>query len=110
MAEQGTARAHRGSQRKLHAILPLAGAVMAFPFVWQALPTFKTFAESIGVPPTIIPRPRQTVGQLMLCSLGGHAFAKLHFSRRNGILIALLAVLTVQREPGEEFVLGGGEA
>jgi hypothetical protein len=100
-------RARRGPQRKLHAILPLDGVVAALPFAWQALTTFKPFAESIGGPPTIIPQPRQTVGQFVLCSLGGHAFAKLHFTGRNGILIALLGVPMVKREPGEEFAFDG---
>jgi multiple sugar transport system permease protein len=102
---------------------------MVFPFLWQVLTAFKTFGESISVPPTILPKTwdfgnfnaaahaipfgdmllnsmliaaGRTIGQLVLCSLAGYAFARLRFPGRNAIFIAFLAVLMV---PSQLFLI-----
>lgn len=40
----------------LHAILILGSIVMLLPFVWMVLTSFKTFGESIQIPPVFIPK------------------------------------------------------
>jgi multiple sugar transport system permease protein len=125
-------RAHRPRRQghwKLHLILGAGAVLMVFPFGWQVLTAFKTFGESIRVPPTIIPHTwdfsnftaavhaipfgemllnsvlltaGRTIGQLVLCSLAGYAFARLRFPGRNAIFVAFLAMLMV---PSQLFLI-----
>ena len=44
-----------GSTLVPHIFLILGAVVMVGPFVWEVLTSFKTFAESIHVPPVAIP-------------------------------------------------------
>ncbi|WHY95079.1 carbohydrate ABC transporter permease [Neobacillus cucumis] len=102
---------------------------MVLPFIWMILTSLKTYAESIHVPPVLIPKEFQwenykevfgllpffkfmfntiiitvlrTVGQLFLCSLAAYAFARIEFPGRNFLFLLALAVLMV---PGQVFLL-----
>jgi multiple sugar transport system permease protein len=105
-----------------HIILSLGAVIMVGPFVWEFLTSFKTFAESIRVPPVVFPATPQwsnyqevfdtlpfaamfsntvimtiarTAGQVIFCSMAGYAFARLNFPFRNFIFGLFLAVLMV---------------
>jgi multiple sugar transport system permease protein len=102
---------------------------MVMPFFWMILTSLKTYAESIHVPPVIIPKDFQwenyievfgllpffkfmfntfiitvvrTAGQLFLCSLAAYAFARIDFPGRNILFMLALSVLMV---PGQVFLL-----
>jgi multiple sugar transport system permease protein len=108
-----------------HVFLSLGAIVMIGPFVWEVLTAFKTFAESIHVPPVLLPAQfsfdnfaevfntlpfghlfantvlmtaARTAGQVIFCSLAGYAFARLHFPGRNIIFILFLAVMMVPHQ------------
>jgi len=105
-----------------HGLLVLFGVLFVLPFVWMVLSSLKSAGELLRVPPTFLPadprwenygRVLQTVpfvqfylnstimttgrvlGQLLLCSLAGFAFARLRFPGRDGLFIALLISLMV---------------
>lgn len=113
----------------IHFILIMGSIVMLFPFVWMILTSLKTYAESIQVPPAMIPEDFQwknyqevftllpffkfmmntfiitvlrTAGQLFLCSLAAYAFARIVFPGRNLLFVLALSVLMV---PGQVFLL-----
>lgn len=111
-----------GRKAIVHLIL-LAGVLfVATPFVWMIITSFKTFVESIQVPPVIWPEALQwqnyidvfksmnfstyywntivvtvgkTLGQLLFCSLAAYAFARLEFPFKNVLFIIVLSVLMV---------------
>lgn len=112
-----------------HFILIVGSLVMVLPFLWMILTSLKTYAESIKVPPVLIPEDFQwgnykevfgllpflkfmyntviitvlrTVGQLFLCSLAAYAFARIEFPGRNVLFMLALTVLMV---PGQVFLL-----
>jgi multiple sugar transport system permease protein len=103
-------------------VLSLGAIVMVGPFIWELLTSFKTFGESIQVPPVVFPATPQwgnyqevfdtlpfaamftntvimtiarTAGQVIFCSMAGYAFARLHFPGRDFIFGLFLAVLMV---------------
>lgn len=111
----------RGTAR-VHVILILGAVVMVFPFVWQTLTAFKTFGDSVQVPPTVLPDPwvfnnfskvfeslpfgqmfansvlltlGRTLGQIVLCTMAGYAFARIPFRGRNVLFVVFLSVLMV---------------
>ncbi len=113
----------------VHALLMLGGVVMIFPFVWEALTAFKTFDGAHAVPPQIIPSPWEfgnfaealttlpfltmllnsvvltlgrVLGQVVLCTMAGYAFARLRFPGRTPLFLAFLSVLMV---PSQLFLL-----
>ncbi|MGM0867126.1 MAG: carbohydrate ABC transporter permease [Bacillota bacterium] len=113
----------------IHFILIMGSIVMLFPFIWMILTSLKTYAESIQVPPVMIPEDFQwknyqevftllpffkfmmntfiitvlrTAGQLFLCSLAAYAFARIVFPGRNLLFVLALSVLMV---PGQVFLL-----
>ena len=113
----------------IHFILILGSIAMIIPFIWMILTSLKTYAESVQVPPVIMPSDFQwsnykevfvllpffefmfntfivtvlrTAGQLFLCSLAAYAFARIHFPGRNVFFIITLSVLMV---PGQVFLL-----
>ncbi|GII96799.1 carbohydrate ABC transporter permease [Sinosporangium siamense] len=113
-------RKHLGA----HLVLLGGGLIMVSPFVYQVLATFMTNDQITSVPPTLwptewdlgayaavfaqIPFLRQllntvvitvltTVATLVLCALGGYAFARMRFYAK-GPLFAL--VLTMLMVPG----------
>jgi multiple sugar transport system permease protein len=102
---------------------------MVGPFAWEVLTSFKTFAESIHVPPVVIPKTfelhnyrevfdslpfssqfmntvlmtlARTAGQVFFCSLAGYAFARLHF-RGRGLIFGLF--LSVMMVPSQMFLI-----
>jgi len=95
---------------------------MVFPFVWETLTAFKTFAASIAVPPTVLPKPwvltgftnlfastqffrmmlnsvvmavGRTVGQVVFCTMAGYAFARLPFPGHKIVFGIFLSVLMI---------------
>ncbi|HEY9366363.1 MAG TPA: carbohydrate ABC transporter permease [Agromyces sp.] len=113
----------------VHLLLALGAIVMVFPFVWQALTAFKTFQDSVQVPPVVIPDPwvftnfaevfdsmpfgqmflnsvlltvGRTVGQVVLCTMAGYAFARIPFRGRNVLFVVFLSVLMV---PSQLYLL-----
>ena len=113
----------------IHMILIVGAVAMVLPFIWMFLTSLKTYAESIHVPPVIIPKDFQwenykevftllpffkfmlntlivtvlrTAGQLFLCSLAAYAFARIEFPGRNFLFLVALSVLMV---PGQVFLL-----
>lgn len=110
-------------------VLSLGAVVMAFPFVWQLLTAFKSAPEVLRVPGTFLPDTWvftnfgvalgsipfweqlgtsvlsvvvRTIGQVILCSLAGYAFARLRFPGRGALFLALLAILMV---PSQLYLL-----
>ncbi len=106
----------------VHLTLILGAVLMVFPFVWQTLTAFKTYETSIQVPPAFIPDPwvfsnfaevfdtlpfaqmflnsvlltlGRTLGQVVLCTMAGYAFARMEFRGRNVIFVLFLSVLMV---------------
>lgn len=106
----------RNSQKSLvgvHVLLLLGGIVMIFPFAYQVLMSLSTNAEIQAVPPKFIPDKWQvknyaevftrlpflkqfgvsvtitvlrTVAQLILCAMGGYAFARMKFGAGRSFL------------------------
>jgi len=103
------------------ALMPIA-AVMLVPLAWMALTSIQTLPEARHFPPQLIPKSfdwqnypnawnsapfgryfvnslivtlASVAGNLVLCSLAGYAFARLHFFGRDVLFVALLATLMV---------------
>jgi multiple sugar transport system permease protein len=112
-----------------HLFLSLGAIVMVGPFAWEILTSFKTFAESIHVPPVVIPNAfnlhnyrevfdslpfstqfvntvlmtvARTAAQVVFCSLAGYAFARLVFKGRAVIFALFLSVMMV---PSQMFLI-----
>lgn len=119
---------HAGAPRRrvstilLHLALCFGLVVMALPFVWMILGSFKTTRELRKVPPTWIPDdatfgnyrdlvdrldfPRYffnsllvavlvTIGNLVFCSMLGYALAKLEFPGKRALFAVVLSTLMV---------------
>ncbi|QEO14358.1 carbohydrate ABC transporter permease [Agromyces intestinalis] len=122
-----------GSRRRghwlVHLLLAAGAVIMVFPFIWQTLTAFKTFQDSVQVPPVVIPDPwvftnfaevfdsmpfgqmflnsvlltvGRTVGQVVLCTMAGYAFARIPFRGRNVVFVLFLSVLMV---PSQLYLL-----
>lgn len=127
------ASAARGRRNRghwiVHVLLAGGAVIMVFPFIWQALTAFKTFQDSVQVPPVILPDPwvftnfaevfdsmpfaqmflnsvvltiGRTVGQVVLCTMAGYAFARIPFKGRNVVFVVFLSVLMV---PSQLYLL-----
>ncbi len=95
---------------------------MIFPFAWQFIMSISTNAEIQSVPPQLFPKSPQwqnyaevfarlpflhqfwvsvlitvcrTLGQLVLCSMAGYAFARMRFPLRGVLFGLLLAILMI---------------
>jgi multiple sugar transport system permease protein len=106
----------------LHAILLVGAATCLLPFFWMISTSFKPRNTIFSVPPTWIPDPatidnynrlftyipfwRQFANTLLVCvvivagqvlfsSMGGYAFARLHFPGRDVIFLIYLATMMV---------------
>lgn len=106
----------------LNMLLYAGFVVMAIPFVWMILSSFKTSAELRQWPPTWIPEdgttenyrelfdrldfPRYflnsiisalavTAGNLLFCSMIGYALAKLEFPGKKALLAIMLATMMI---------------
>ena len=113
----------------VYLLLVLCAVVTVGPFLWMILTSFKSYEESIQIPPTIFPEVFTmgsyqevvdkfpflnfyvntflvllfTIGiELLICSMAAYAFARLHFPGRDVIFIVLLALLMV---PGQIFLV-----
>lgn len=123
------ARVFRKRHLLVHLILIVGALGMVFPFFWQVMTAFKTYAGSIAVPPQLLPAPwdftnfgevfdtlpfgqmfansviltvGRTVGQVVLCTMAGYAFARIPFRGRNAVFVAFLSVLMV---PSQLYLL-----
>lgn len=109
--------------------LILGSVVMIFPFVWMLLTSFKTNAEVMQIPPTILPSDwnfdfftkalsllpfgnlyfntavmiiLRVLCAVVFCSMAGYAFAKLNFKGKN---ILFLLIIVQQMIPGQIFII-----
>jgi multiple sugar transport system permease protein len=105
-----------------HTLLVAAALVLAGPFVWEFLTSFKSLTEIAQVPPTILPQEwlgsnytavfqalpfgtmffnttvnalARTGAQLLLCSMAAFGFARINFPGRNILFALFLSVLLV---------------
>lgn len=106
----------------VHLILIVGAIAMVFPFIWQLFTSFKTLSDSVQVPPSLLPSEwiftnfsevfdsmpfglmflnsvlltvGRTVGQVVLCTMAGYAFARIPFPGRNVLFVVFLSVLMV---------------
>ncbi len=121
--------ARQGNHFWIHVVLILASVVMIFPFAWQIIMSLSTNAQIQSVPPTFWPGELQwqnyaevfkklpfanqlwvsivitvarTVGQLVLCSAAGYAFARMQFRGKAAALALVLSILMV---PGQVYLI-----
>lgn len=103
-------------------VLILASVVVILPFLWMFFSSFKTAGEIWTFPPVFMPNKFQwsnyieawkalpfdkflfnslfvticvTIGQLLTCSLGGYAFARLRFPGRDKLFLLYLATMMI---------------
>ena len=113
----------------IYAALIAGSILMVFPFVWMLFTSFKTNAEVMQIPPTILPSSwnmdsftkaldllpftnlyintalmilLRVVCAVVFCSMAGYAFAKLNFRGKN-LLFTLIIVQ--QMIPGQIFII-----
>jgi multiple sugar transport system permease protein len=111
-----------GSNKVAHVLLILGSLVMMFPFLWQLKMAFSSQAEIQAIPPNLLPSGLEwrnftevfqrlpfldqfwvsvavtvgrTVGQLVLCSMAGYAFARMRFPGKGVMLALILSILMV---------------
>ena len=111
----------------LYAVLVGGALVVAFPFLWMALTSFKSVQESNAYPPSLLPEvwrwenyrdawltPPSTLGryllnsaviavagtgvQVLIATLAAYAFARLRFPGRNALFLLVLATTMVPDE------------
>ena len=102
-------------------LIPLAVALL-IPMVWMLVTSLETLRETQHFPPVLLPHPLRlanysdvlsqtpfarwfintvivtvvtVVGNLLLCSLAGYAFARIKFFGRDVVFIAILATLMI---------------
>lgn len=112
-----------------YAALTIGAVIMVFPFIWMLLTAFKTNAEVMQIPPTILPAEwkldsfmrvmdllpfgklymntilmiaGRVICAVAFCSMAGYAFAKLNFRGKN-FLFTL--VIVQQMIPGQIFII-----
>ncbi|MGO1408725.1 MAG: carbohydrate ABC transporter permease [Brachybacterium sp.] len=108
-----------------HVVLSIGGFIMVFPFLWQILMSLSSTAEVTSVPPTFWPDElrfdnyvevfRQVpfldqfwvsvqvtvatvVGQIVLCSMAGYAFARMRFAASAAIFAVMLSILMIPNQ------------
>ncbi|WP_219844726.1 MULTISPECIES: carbohydrate ABC transporter permease [unclassified Microbacterium] len=113
----------------VHVVLIVGAVLMVFPFIWQLFTAFKSLPDSIQVPPSLLPTNwvftnfaevfdsmpfaqmflnsviltiGRTVGQVVLCTMAGYAFARIPFPGRNALFVLFLSVLMV---PSQLYLL-----
>lgn len=128
-----------GSNAWAYVVLSVGGFVMVFPFLWQILMSLSSTAEVTSVPPTLFPEKlrfenyvevfRQipflqqfwvtvqvavftVVGQIVLCSMAGYAFARMRFFASATIFAVMLSILMIPNQayliPQYQIVQGLG--
>ena len=117
------------SHAVIHLVLIIGAVIMIFPFVWMILTSLKTNAESLKLPPTLLPETFNTdsyklvldelpfgklyintllmifwrvVCAVVFSSMAGFAFAKLRFPGKGALFII---VLTQMMLPNQIYVL-----
>ena len=112
-----------------HLLLAALSLLVVAPFAWMILTSFKTFEESILVPPRLLPDAwmldnytivlnkfpfgsfylntfammgMTVLGQLIICSMAAYAFARLAFRGKELLFTLCLALLMV---PGQIFLV-----
>jgi multiple sugar transport system permease protein len=105
-----------------HGFLIAASVLLAGPFVWELLTSFKSLTESVSVPPTLLPSSwhfsnftnvfqtipfgselansvinalARTFAQLLFCSMAAFAFAWIRFRGRGIVFAIFLSVMLV---------------
>ena len=122
-----------------HVVLSIGGFIMVFPFLWQVVMSLSSTAEVTSVPPTFWPEElrfdnyvevfRQVpfldqfwvsvrvtvltvVGQVVLCSMAGYAFARMRFAASATIFAVMLSILMIPNQayliPQYQIVQGLG--
>jgi multiple sugar transport system permease protein len=118
-----------GSNRLAHVVLVIGSLVMMFPFLWQLKMAFSSQAEIQAIPPDLLPKGLEwsnfsevfkrlpfldqfwvsvavtlgrTIGQLVLCSMAGYAFARMSF-RFKGLMLAL--ILSILMVPSQVYLI-----
>lgn len=113
----------------IHLVLLIGVVITITPFIWMILTSLKTLGESTLIPPKVFPEVPQwknysevqktlpffkfyyntvvytvvrTIGQIILCSMAGYAFARIEFPGKKFIFIGLLSVLMI---PAQSFLL-----
>ena len=111
-----------------YAVLILGSIVMIFPFVWMVLTCFKTQAESMAIPPQILPSHwglenfvtalqslpfvnlyintallivLRVICAVVFSSMAGYAFAKLNFPCKNLLFSIVLVQMML---PSQIFI------
>lgn len=106
----------------LHLFLATGALLMALPFIWMVLSSFKDISQVFVVPPTWWPSPAHpenlanawnalpfaraylnsayitvtiVVMQLLTCAMAAYAFARIRFPFRGGLFVLFLATLMV---------------
>jgi multiple sugar transport system permease protein len=106
----------------LHALLIVGSILMAMPFLWMVLSSFKNYAQLYQVPPSWIPNPITfdaytkvwdaiplasgyfnsllititiLIVNLLTCSMAAYAFARINFPLREPLFILFLATLMI---------------
>jgi len=112
-----------------HIVLGFGGFIMVSPFLWQIMMSLSTNDQVMSVPPTLWPgvlhwenyltvftkipflnqlgvsiaiTVLRVLGQVVLCSMAGYAFARMRFRAKSVILGIILSILMV---PGQVFLI-----
>ena len=112
-----------------HIALGFGGFIMIFPFLWQIIMSLSTNEQVIGATPTFWPgvlhwenylsvftkvpfldqlgvsvaiTVLRVLGQIVLCSLAGYAFARMRFRAKGVIFGVVLSILMV---PGQVYLI-----
>lgn len=112
-----------------HLALGFGGFIMIFPFLWQIIMSLSTNEQVIGATPTFWPgvihwenylsvftkvpfldqlgvsvaiTVLRVLGQVVLCSLAGYAFARMRFRAKGVIFGVVLSILMV---PGQVYLI-----
>jgi len=118
-----------GSHALAHTVLIIGSIIMIFPFAWQIIMSLSTNSQVMSIPPTFWPGDLQwknfadvftvmpfmsqfwvsititvvrVLGQVVLCSMAGYAFARMRFSFKGVVLGLILAILMV---PSQVFLI-----
>jgi multiple sugar transport system permease protein len=121
----GSRRRFRWSMLPLHLLLLVFGILMAIPFVWMLLSSFKPLDEIFIIPPKLLPveptadnyrtalegadfargfvnsvvvAASVTVVSLLTCAMAAYAFARIRFPGRNALFMVFLATMMVPQQ------------
>ncbi|WP_284984060.1 carbohydrate ABC transporter permease [Arthrobacter sp. efr-133-TYG-118] len=125
----GTKGGKQGSNVLAHCVLSIGGLAMISPLLYQIVMSLSTNAEVQSTPPTLWPGVVQwsnfadvftsmnfgsqlwvtvaitvvrVIGQVLLCSMAGYAFARMQFRFKGPILAIVLSIIMV---PSQLFLI-----